>query len=586
MNSKTGARNRRILIEGGRVLPCDGETPPQEAVLIEDGRILALGTRSDMREAAGPAAERIDAGGTTVLPGLVDTHPHAMHFAALFIPLVDLTDARNHADIAARIAAKARTTPRGEWIMCTPVGEPHYFIRRSCHDLEESRLPGRDVLDAAAPDHPVFIQAWAPRVPNTVSFNSAALKRVGISHFTPDRVCNVWIDKDEQGSPTGRLFGSVTNYYVDDPFWLQIWGRLSMPPPDALWREAGRRGMAEMNSLGATTIYEAHIMEPSHVEGYRALHRQGAMTCRVKTALEAASQAFDPHFMPTDADLQAMLHVALADTRLDDPLLRHDGITIARSGPCFPGFLNWHEPFKSPYGEWTTGYTFLPKAAEEQVVDFCVEHGLRFNSVAATHRDHEALLHSMGRHDGAAIRDQGWIVQHAIFMSEAHARRYAELGINITTSKGFHWGKGDMYGERIGRHVWSDLVPMRRWLDNGITVGCGTDWGPRNIFEQIQLAVTCEFAGSGYRNTDAGQAVSREEALAMWTRDAARVLGWEGVGVLRPGAHADLVLVDRDPVDCPLEDLADTRVLRTLFDGQTVFEAGDSRDPAATRGVL
>jgi hypothetical protein len=170
------------------------------------------------------------------------------------------------------------------------------------------------------------------------------------------------------------------------------------------------------------------------------------------------------------------------------------------------------------------------------------------------------------------VRDRGWIVQHAIITCESHARRYAELGIRITTSKGFHWGKGDMYGERLGRHVWKDLVPLRRLLDHDIPVGCGTDWGPRNIFEQIQLAVTCEFAGSGYRNLDAGQAITREEALLLWTRNAARVLDWEDVGTLAAGNHADFIFTDRNPLTCPLEELPSTTVLRTVLDGRTVYE--------------
>lgn len=564
---------KRTLVHGGSVLPCDGVTAPQQALVIEGERILALGSLEQMKAAAGPGAERIDVEGATVLPGLVDTHPHAMHFAAMALPLVDLSDARNFDDIVARIAARARITPAGEWIQCSPVGEAHYFIRRSYRHLEESRMPDRHVLDRATREHPVMIQAWAPRIPNAVAFNSLGLKRVGISHYTPDRVCNVWIEKGEDGTPTGILNGSVTNYYTDDPFWLQVRSHIGGKPPDGVWEAAGRAGMREMNRLGATTIYESHIMEPAHVEAYRALHAEGALTCRVKTSLEAASQAFDPHYMPTEDELLATLRLALASTELDDPLLRHDGTTIARSGPCFPGFMNWHEPFRNPYGEWTHGYLFLPKHVEETVVDFCMEHGLRLNSVVGTPKDHDALLHSIGRHPAAAVRGRDWIVQHAIITCESHSRRYADLGMRITTSKGFHWGKGDMYGERLGRHVWKDLVPLRRWLDLGIPVGCGTDWGPRNIFEQIQLAVTCEFAGSGRRNLDAGQAITREEALLLWTRDAARVLDWKGVGTLAPGHHADIIVVDRDPLSCPLEDLPRTAVLRTLFDGKTVYTA-------------
>lgn len=573
MSGRTDPAPRRTLVTGGPILPCDGTSPEQEAMVIEDGRIVALGTAEDMRALAGAGAERVDAGGATVMPGLVDTHPHAMHFAAVALPLVDLFDARNHDDIVARIAARARVTPKGEWILCSPVGEAHYFIRRSYRHLAESRLPDRHVLDRATTDHPVMIQAWAPRIPNAVAFNSLGLKRVGISHYTPARVCNVWIEKDEdRATPTGVLYGPVTNYYTDDPFWLQVRSKVMGPPPDSVWEPAGRAGMQEMNRLGATTIYESHIMEPAHVEAYRALHRQGALTCRVKTSLEVASQAFDPHFMPTEADVDAMLRLALSSTDVSDPLLRHDGTTIARSGPCFPGFMNWHEPFRDPYGGLTTGYLFLPKWVEEHVVDFCVEHGLRLNSVVGTPRDHDALLHSIARHPDRVVRGRGWIAQHAIITCESHARRYAELGMRITTSKGFHWGKGDMYGERLGRHVWKDLVPLRRLLDHGIPVGCGTDWGPRNIFEQMQLAVTCEFAGSGHRNLDAGQAITREEALLLWTRDAARVLDWQGVGSLAPGHHADYIFVDRNPLTCPLEDLPATTVLRTVFDGRTVYE--------------
>ncbi len=68
--------------------------------------------------------------------------------------------------------------------------------------------------------------------------------------------------------------------------------------------------------------------------------------------------------------------------------------------------------------------------------------------------------------------------------------------------------------------------------------------------------------------------VTRSEALAMWTRDAARVLRWEGIGTLAPGSHADLVVVDRDPLECAVEDLPATRVLRTVLAGATVYDAG------------
>ena len=67
--------------------------------------------------------------------------------------------------------------------------------------------------------------------------------------------------------------------------------------------------------------------------------------------------------------------------------------------------------------------------------------------------------------------------------------------------------------------------------------------------------------------------VSREEAVRMWTCDAARALDWEGIGSLAPGSHADLLIVDRDTLSCPIEDLAATKVLKTVLGGEIVHSA-------------
>ena len=126
----------------------------------------------------------------------------------------------------------------------------------------------------------------------------------------------------------------------------------------------------------------------------------------------------------------------------------------------------------------------------------------------------------------------------------------------------FSWGKGDLFIERIGEHVLPDLIPLQRMLDAGLTVACGSDWGPKNIFEHVALATTHEFCGSGRRNDGPAQKVTRAEALAMWTREAARCSTGRASARSRPGRHADLIVVDRDPLTCDLDDLPGTRVLR------------------------
>jgi hypothetical protein len=110
----------------GRILTMERGVETHEALGVRDGRVVARGDAADVRRAVGRGAQEVDLRGGTVMPGIVDTHPHVVHFGLIEGPLVDLKDATSHAVIVARIAARARTTPKGEWIMCSPIGEPHY----------------------------------------------------------------------------------------------------------------------------------------------------------------------------------------------------------------------------------------------------------------------------------------------------------------------------------------------------------------------------------------------------------------------------------------------------------------------------
>src|SRR5690606_32244155 len=142
-NEIANLNDRPTVFYGGNVLTLDGRTSPSQALAIDHGRVLGVGGREAMCALAGPKARLVDVQGGTVMPGIIDTHPHLLHFSARAFHLVDITDARNHAEILERIRRKAAETPEGEWIRTTPVGEPHYFVRRSYKDLEERCLPNR-----------------------------------------------------------------------------------------------------------------------------------------------------------------------------------------------------------------------------------------------------------------------------------------------------------------------------------------------------------------------------------------------------------------------------------------------------------
>ena len=567
------AAEPELLLTGATVHTMDPELGSVEALGIAGGRIAAAGPRDEVARALGPAAWEVDLSGRTVLPGLIDTHPHLLHFAAIAEPLVDVTEATTHAEIVERVHERARVTPPGEWIMTTPVGEPHFFVTRSWRDLAEGRLPDRQVLDRATTAHPVMIQAWAPMTPNVIAFNTAALRVLDLDATTPARVGNVWVEKDASGQPTGILSGSVTNYYSEDAFNESLWRRIPFLHAEGVI-PATVRAMAQYNAQGVTAIYENHAMEEPFIEAYRHLRAEGLLSLRVAVAQEAESAGMPwSETKPIDAFVRDAERAA-ASVELEDDLLRFLGLSFMRDGACAPGALRMREPYLGPYGELTEGHEFIAPDRAALAMHVCAESGMRLNTVVMGTRAHEENLAQLeaiaARFDVASLE---WLLVHAWFLEGEQARRYARLGMHATTSMAFTWGKGRLFRERMKASALADLVPLRRMLDAGLTVGAGSDWGPKSAFRQLELALTHEVAGSDEPNLGPAQRVTREEALAMWTRDAARVLGWSDIGTLAPGRQADIAIVDRDPLRCEIAEISGTVVEATLLGGRLVHGA-------------
>lgn len=563
-----------VLLFGGRIRSLASEVGPEpEAILLKNGRVAALGARARLREELGPAGTEIDLQGMTAIPGLVDSHPHLMQHADQFGGMVDLSDAVDHDDIVARIARMARETPPGEWIMATPVGEPFYYIRRSYRDLLERTLPDRRVLDRATDQHPVAIRAWAPTTPNICSFNTLGLRTLGITDHIPERVCDVWIDKDGSGSVTGILRGSVNQIYSYDPYWTQLLSKLPAPTSDLL--ATTRKGMATYNARGVTTVFEPHNMWPHYVDAYEALHARGELRVRVMVAMEAESTARPPFQPATMEEFLTRLDEARARISTTDDWYRLTGISLSASGgPLGPGHMCMPEPYLDPYGRLTKGTEFVTTEKIAAFTRYCIEHDLRANFLGGGLGDQDSILAVLEADEFRdQVRGRGWIIEHAAIITEKHARRHHALGLSLTTSPGFSWAKGDLYGARVGEHVWRDLVPLKRNLRVGLPIACGSDWGPKNIFEQIQLSETFTFAGSGRANASPDHAVTRLEALQMWTSNAEQVLGWPGIGRLAPGSYADVAVLDRDPLTCSLDALPETQVLLTVAGGRIVHDA-------------
>jgi predicted amidohydrolase YtcJ len=567
-------KNDPLLLVGGVVQSMDKNDTVAEALLVRDGKIEALGSLAEVRAAAPNHAREVDVAGAAIFPGFIDTHPHLLHYGSLQEPLVDILDAQSHDDIVERVRKRAQATPPNEWIMTTPVGDAHYFIERSYKNLKEGELPSRHVLDKATENHPVVIQAWAPSLPNAITFNSLALKMLGIGEHTPERISNVWIEKEKDGKPTGRMFGSVTNYYSNDAYANELWLKIPFLKFELLV-PGTKTAIGAYHRLGVTGVYENHMMDKKLIDAYRTMRRKDELRMRVMASQEAESYGMPwskPREMP---DFMARLEDAANSIQLEDDWFRFNGVTIMWDGTCFPGGMLMRDPYRGPYGEETCGYFHITPEKAETVMRFCAEKRIRLNTMCMGTQAHEENL---SRLEAIAkefdIRSLKWILNHAVFIEPEQVKRYAQLNMDFTTSMSFCWGKGELFRQRMDKVNFADLMPLRRFFDAGFAVAAGSDWGPKNPYEQMQLALTHEFAGSRFRNLGPDQKISRRQAISMWTDDAARVLQWQGIGSLSPGNHADLVVVDRDLMNCEVEEIGSAKTRLTLVGGEPVYDAG------------
>jgi predicted amidohydrolase YtcJ len=576
-NSGRSPDNASVLLHNAKIYCFDEHDSTADSILIQAGRIAAIGRHSDLIGLTCGATETWDLRGATVLPGLIDTHPHLLHFAARQAPLVDISDAVSHDDIVRRIAARAQTTAAGDWIMTTPVGEAWYFIRRSYRDLSEGELPTRQALDRATDQHPVVIMAWEPNIPNTVAFNSMALTRLGVTRELPNQVSGVIIEKDEQGEPTGRLHGAVNGVFSNDAFAYELWRKVPVSNFD-LVLPATRRAIATHHRLGVTAIYENHFMQRRQIDVYRRLRNAGDLPMRVVAAQEADFLGSAWAQAREDDDFVRALEAVANSVEQTDNLFRVNGISVMWDGGVYPGQMMMRDAYFGPNGEETRGWFMMDPKKIEIVMRFCAERRIRLNTLCVGTQAHEENLSMLERlaqtHD---IRSLRWILVHSPFIEAEQVERYCALNFDVTTTMTYLFGMGDLFRKRFKPELrdalMKDLLPLRRYLSAGMTVTGGADWGPKSVFEHIQLSLT-HTTPSGYCNLGPAQTITRTEAVSMWTRSAARLLQWSDIGSLKPGYHADLIVLDRDPLTCTVDEIGGTHVLRTVFAGGTVYDAG------------
>ena len=548
-----------LILTGGKVVTLDPASRVAEAVAVAGERIIAVGRNAEIERLATPRTRRIHARGRLVAPGLIDGHAH-MDREGLKELLPTLSGCRSIADVQDRIADAARRTPKGEWIVTMPVGEPPFY-EGVPDNLKEGRFPTREELDHAAPEHPVYIRAiwghWRNTLPLVSVASSMALARAGITRDTVPPAPSIEIGKDPAtGEPNGVLTEHTYKPLVEKTLMSCI-PRFTLDD-----RTRGlRRSMQIYNSYGTTSVFEGHGIASEVLAAYQALRVEGPLPVR-------SHLVFSPAWPTTDItvirDLLTDWGRWLARRGMGDDYLRMSGLYTESEY----NIENRLRAMCGPYTGWA-GFNFDCALPEDVMIELMAEAarlGIRCGSFGPQTLDHFERASKL-----APIAGQRWILEHVGIFSKDDIARIRDLGL-VLQAYSSKWieDDGEALLDRLGEARCEQVLPMRDLIDAGIHVSLATDNVPPTLFAAIGHVVTRR-TDKG-RRIGPGQAVSREEALAAASREGAYLTFEEDEkGTIEPGKLADLAVLGGDLLTAPEERITGIAADITVTGGRIVF---------------
>jgi hypothetical protein len=548
-----------LIVRRAKIVTLDPRSTVAEAVAVRAGRIIAVGGDAEIAALAGEDTEIVDAGGRTVIPGLIDGHAH-MDREGLKPVFPSLSGCRSIADIQERIAALAAKAAPGEWIVTMPIGEPpFYFDVPEC--LAEKRFPTRRELDEAAPENPVYIRPiwgfWRHTLPIVSVANSLAIERAGL-HPGMAAPASVKLETDGAGALTGVIY---ENTYM--PVAELAWFR-DMPRFEHAHRADGiRRAMRIYNASGTTSVFEEHGCAQELIQAYQAVRQAGDMTVRAHLVFSPAWSHVAPGMEARQLQSWA---AGLGHGGLGDDWLRVEGL-YAELGMDEENRLR---ATAAPYTGWA-GFNYDHGMPRERAVDLLCEaarQGIRGVAIWLEMLD---VFEEVDRR--VPIAGRRWVLGHLKTATPDEIARIRDLGLGMTAHTNRYINKeGHILRETLGWERENEIAPLRSLREAGVRVGLATDNTPTTLFHPIWQAVTRR---NRYTNDAIApdQALSREDALRAATIDAAWVVCAEDEkGSIEPGKLADLAILTADPLTCAEDDIRDIVAWKTVVGGRVVYD--------------
>lgn len=511
-----------------------------DSMLIRDDRIVAVGEASELARAAMPSAERIDLHGRTVLPGLIDTHTHAMDWAVSVVRgQLDLRypNVKSIADVQAKIRERVAALKPGEWIE---------GLAWDDSKLSDDRYITRQDLDSVAPNNPVYLEHVTGHLAAT---NSAALKLAGIDASTPNPSGGL-IDHDKSGQPTGIVKDNA----------MGIVDKILPAPSHADWIAAAGYLSRACAQYGLTSIHDVALLAPA-INAYQDALAQGVLKVRVEMAPLVTSEK------DADALIFTGVHTGFGNDWLKFGAVKFfsDGGMAARTIAIYP---------PGPNGDENNIGLLIWKPEDLQRLQLkLAEHGWQLSTHAIGDRAIDEVLDSYAKVATALPgRDLRNRVIHDGLATPAIQSRLVAEHVYVDNNPPFVYFLGKHF-QHYGPERLRWAYPGKSYFDNGIVASGGSDTyvTPLSPWWGIWASVVRKEQNSGAVLAPE-ERLTVQQAIQQYTYNGA-LAGFDekNKGSLEAGKLADFIVIDRDIFTAPVDELKDVHVLSTWIGGREMY---------------